>query len=167
MDYVQQVAKLCVGMVQDWITFELALGIHYVNGNSFLSDAARAKMRRISQVLFSVLAIALLAFAIATIVTAHEEGNHGVAFMDNLCLVGAILGWSFFGQVMVMVLLVIWIFVEIRRFDIREKKIKAKFVTDLWQYKRYFATSALFFGLSYSGRFILNTYVDDCGSHQF
>ena len=163
MDYVQQVAKLCVGMVQDWITFELALGIHYVNGNSVLSDAARAKMRRISQVLFSILAVALLAFAIATIVTAHEEGNHGYAFYKNICLFEGILGWSFFGQVMVMVLLVIWIFVEIRRFEIREKKIKAEFVTDLWKYKRYFAISALFFGLSYAGRFINNIYGYDCG----
>ena len=65
-----------------------------------------------------------------------------------------------------MVSLVIWIFVEIRRFDIREKKIKAEFVTDLWQYKRYFATFALFFGLSYLGRFITDIYgYGYCESH--
>ena len=30
LDYVQQFAKLSVGLVQDWITFELAIRIHYV-----------------------------------------------------------------------------------------------------------------------------------------
>ena len=80
IEIVQQVAKLCVGMVQDWITFELALGIHYVNGNSFLSEAARAKLRLTSQVLFAILALALLAFSIATMVSAHEEENDGIAF---------------------------------------------------------------------------------------
>ena len=57
-----------------------------------------------------------------------------------------------------MVLLVIWIFVEIQRFTIRENKMNAEFKTDLWPYKRYFAASALFFGLSYIGRFIYNDY---------
>ena len=28
LDFVQQLAKLCVGVVQDWITLELAIRIH-------------------------------------------------------------------------------------------------------------------------------------------
>ena len=37
IDYVQQAAKLCVGIVQDWITLELAIRIHHVKGYSDIS----------------------------------------------------------------------------------------------------------------------------------
>ena len=40
-DFVQQGAKLCVGIVQDWITFELAIRIHNARGYSDISEAAK------------------------------------------------------------------------------------------------------------------------------
>ena len=33
IDWVQQAAKLCVGIVQDWITFELAVRIRNTKGS--------------------------------------------------------------------------------------------------------------------------------------
>ena len=45
IDYVQQVAKLCVGVVQDWITLELAIRIHNAKGYSDISEAGKKKLR--------------------------------------------------------------------------------------------------------------------------
>ena len=69
------VAKLCVGIVQDWITLELAIRIRYAKGTSDISAAAKAKLRLISKVLFAILALVILAFSVATMVTARMEEN--------------------------------------------------------------------------------------------
>ena len=75
MDLVQQVAKLCVGIVQDWITFELAVRIHNAKGYSDISEAEKRKLRKASIVLFSIITLTFTAWAITILVLAHKEGN--------------------------------------------------------------------------------------------
>ena len=93
IDLVQQAAKLCVGVVQDWITFELSIRIHNARGVSDISEAAKRKLSFASGVLFLALGLTFAAFSITVIVTAHGEGNQGFAFINILCQVDNIIGW--------------------------------------------------------------------------
>ena len=97
IDYVQQVAKLCVGVVQDWITLELAIRIHNCKGYRDISDKAKKRLRFARRILFVVTAFAFAAFCIVDILSAHREGNEGLAFgiSEYNCLVYQILGYSF------------------------------------------------------------------------
>ena len=77
IDYVQQAAKLCVGIVQDWITIELAIRIHNTKGYTDISEASKRKLRVASGVLFTLITLAFLAFSIFVIVSAQKPGNEG------------------------------------------------------------------------------------------
>ena len=112
IDWVQQVAKLCVGVVQDWITIELAIRIHNSKGHTDISEVAKKKLRLARCVLFVITTLAFLAFTLFVIFSAHKEGNNGEAFHDNPCREFYILGYSFLCYVIVMILLVTWLFVE-------------------------------------------------------
>ena len=72
------------------------------------------------------------------------------------------MGWCFLGQVILMILLVIWLFVETKRADDREMKQNGVGKKDLQKERRTYAMITTFFGLSYFGRFFINTY-DYCG----
>ena len=95
LDFVQQGAKLCVGIVQDWITFELAVRIHNAKGYSDISEAEKRKLRKASIVLFTVVTLAFIAWAITIIVVAHKEGNEGWAFLSNYCVITYTIGFLF------------------------------------------------------------------------
>ena len=45
IDLVQQAAKLCVGVVHDWITLELAIRIHHSKVYTEISEAGKKKLR--------------------------------------------------------------------------------------------------------------------------
>ena len=76
IDLVQQIAKLCVGVVQNWITLELAIRIHYSRGYSDdISETTKKQLRFASCVLFTIISLALAAFTVATIATAHKSGS--------------------------------------------------------------------------------------------
>ena len=61
------------------------------------------------------------AFSLATIGTAHKRGNgSGWAFIGNPCLVWEVIGYFVLGQVIIMILLVVWLFVETQRAVNRE-----------------------------------------------
>ena len=45
VDKVQQAAKLCVGVVHDWITLELAIRIHHSKVYTEISEAGKKKLR--------------------------------------------------------------------------------------------------------------------------
>ena len=77
IDWVQQGAKLCVGLVQDWITIELAIRIHNAKGHSDISEAGKRKLRRASAVLFAIVALAFCTFSILVFARAHKDGDHG------------------------------------------------------------------------------------------
>ena len=94
---VQQAAKLCVGVIQDWITLELAVRIRNAKGYSDISEAAKKKLRKTSGVLIVFFALTFVIFAVITIVSAHKQGNEGYAFNDDYCSVFDILGYSFLG----------------------------------------------------------------------
>ena len=70
LDYVQQVAKLCVGAVQDWITLELAIRIRNAKVDSDISEAAKKKLRRMSGVLIVIIALIFVIFTVIAIVSA-------------------------------------------------------------------------------------------------
>ena len=70
MNFVQQAAKLCVGVVHDWITLELATRIHSSKGWSDISIGAKGKLEFGRSLLFVIITLAFVAFSIATIVTA-------------------------------------------------------------------------------------------------
>ena len=65
---MQQAAKLCVGIVQDWITLELAVRIHNAKVDSDISEAGKKKLRLVSCYIFSVTTLAFLACTVSIIV---------------------------------------------------------------------------------------------------
>ena len=69
---VQQVAKLCVGVVQDWITLELAIRIRNAKGYSDISEAAKKQLCKTSGVLIAILALTFVIFVVTGIVSAHK-----------------------------------------------------------------------------------------------
>ena len=87
--------KLCVGLVQDWITLELAIRIHNSRGSTDISATGKRKLRITCAVLFAVITLAFIAFATTVIVSAHLEGNDGYAFGDHLCLAYNTIGYLF------------------------------------------------------------------------
>ena len=97
LDLVQQVAKLCVGVVQDWITLELAIRIRNAKGYSDISEATKKKLRRTSGGLIVIIALSFVTFVVISIVSAHKQGNYGYSFLDNKFFVFEILGYCFLG----------------------------------------------------------------------
>ena len=90
---MQQGAKLCVGIVQDWITFELAIRIHNARGYSDISEAAKKKLRFAFAILFTILILAFLAYSLIVIISARKEENIGFAFFSiDECFVERIIG---------------------------------------------------------------------------
>ena len=84
LDKVQQCAKLCVGIVQDWITFELAVRIHIEKSKHKVTAGEKNRLKTIFKVVWLVLIIALIAFIITVIVSAHQN-YYGLAFGENIC----------------------------------------------------------------------------------
>ena len=122
IDWVQQVAKLCVGVVQDWITLELAIRIHNARGYSDISETAKRKLRFIFQILFASLLLVLTAWSISVIASAYKQKD-GYAFDgENFCLILGIISYCFLCQFIVMILLVAWLFIETQRAVDREKR---------------------------------------------
>ena len=91
VDYVQQAAKLCVGVVQDWITLELAIRIRNGKVDSDISEATKKKLRLARLVLFAIITLVFIAFSLMIIVQAHG----GYAFHNDPCLANIIIGYAF------------------------------------------------------------------------
>ena len=74
-----------------------------------------------------------------------------------------VIGVSFLSQVIVMILLVAWLFVETQRAVDRERRTRydGKVTHTLRRERCTYAMVTTFFGLSYIRRFILNTF-DTC-----
>ena len=114
MTLIQEAAKFFVGVVQDWITLELAIRIRNAKGYSDISAIAIQKLRLWRKLLFSFITLAFVAFSVTVIVSAHLEGNDGFAFYDNqnYCMVAKVIGYAFLVNMLAMILLVTWLFVE-------------------------------------------------------
>ena len=72
---VQQAAKLSVGVVQDWITIELAIRIHNSNGYSDISESVKKKLRVARKILFALLTLTFVAFSVTTLVSSLKSKN--------------------------------------------------------------------------------------------
>ena len=70
-DFVQQAAKLCVGVVQDWITLELAIRIRNTNGYSDISEATKEKLSRTGGALICILALTFVTWTMIVINSAR------------------------------------------------------------------------------------------------
>ena len=70
-----------MGLVQDWITFELAVRIRNAKGYTDISEAGKKKLRFASILLFAFLILGLIVYSIVLIASAHTEENHGWAFL--------------------------------------------------------------------------------------
>ena len=86
-----------MGVVQDWITLELAIRIRNAKGYSDISEATKKKLRRTSGVLIVIIALSLVAWTVTVIVSAHKQGNNGDSFFYNFDSVYDIIGYSFLG----------------------------------------------------------------------
>ena len=84
IDWVQQGFKVCVGLAQDWITVELAMRIHTEKGGYEFSAADKNRLKAIFKPGFLALVLALTAWIIAVIVTAHQDPV-GYAFGEYTC----------------------------------------------------------------------------------
>ena len=162
IDWVQQGAKLCVGLVQDWTTLELAIRIHVSKGVNDISDDGKLRLRAIFKIVYLVILVVLIAFITTVIVSAHLPKNDGWAFLKNNCQVSGMIGYTFLGQFIVMSLLVTWLYIETLREDPFEKAEREFGDTCRWRAGRkrmcsYLIVSA-FFALSYIGRFFFNDY---------
>ena len=101
-----------MGVVQDWITLELAIRIHNAKGYTDISEAGKRKLRLARLILFTATALVFCAFSIAVAVSSHQPDNYRYAFFPNGCVLIDIIGFCFLCQVIVMISLVIWLFVE-------------------------------------------------------
>ena len=158
---MQQGAKLCVGIVQDWITFELAIRIHNARGYSDISEAAKKKLRFVFSILFTILILAFLAYSLIVISSARKEENIGIAFFSiNECFVESIIGNLFLCQVIVMVLLVTWLFIETKRAVNRERRARqdGQVTYTLRRERCTYAFVSFLFGVSYIGRYFYNNF---------
>ena len=122
VDWVQQASKFCVGVVQDWITLELAIRIHISEGQSDISKQAERKLHCARQLLVLAITVAFTTFSIIVIESAKKEKNHGEAFFGDICVGYDIIAFMFLSQVVVMISLVIWLFVETQRAVNREMR---------------------------------------------
>ena len=95
LDWIQQGAKLCVGVVQDWITLELAVRIHSSKSVTEISEVTERKLRKTRRILFAAITVTFIAFSIAVIVSAHKPGNAGLAFAFCHCSLVKIIGYVF------------------------------------------------------------------------
>ena len=68
----QQAAKLCVGVVQDWITLELAIRIHYSKGYTNISERTKEKLRLARRLLFVIITVLFIAYTITKVVVSLE-----------------------------------------------------------------------------------------------
>ena len=82
-----------MGVIQDWITLELAIRIRNAKGYSDISEAAKKKLRRASGVLVFTVALSLVIFTAIVVVSARK--HHGYSFNDNACLEHHIFGYCF------------------------------------------------------------------------
>ena len=113
MDYIQQVTKLCVGVVQDWITLELAIRIRNSKGHSNISDSTKKRLKVVRSMVFAAITALFAIYCTVVTVSAHKEKNKGLAFgRENNCLVVSTIGYLFLCQVILMTLLVAWLFIE-------------------------------------------------------
>ena len=82
---MQQGVKLCVGLVQDWITLELAVRIRIEKGEYEFLKSDRNRLRATFKVVFLTLILGLIAWIITVIYSAHQPDNEGCAFGENYC----------------------------------------------------------------------------------
>ena len=158
LDWIQQASKFCVGVVQDWITLELAIRMHISKGQSDISKSAKRKISCARKLLVAVITVAFAAFSIIVIVSAHKDKNHGEAFFGDICVGYNVIAFAFLSQVVVMICLVIWLFVETQRAVNREMREFGKVQRTLRRERCIYAIITFFFALSYMARFILNEY---------
>ena len=111
-----------MGVVQDWITLELAIRIHNAKGYKDISEAAIRKLRVARLVLFIIVSLTFTALTVAVFVSAYRTGNSTYAFGDKFCDFYDVIGFIFLSQVLLMVFLVIWLFVETQKAVNREMK---------------------------------------------
>ena len=146
-----------MGVVQDWITFELAIRIRYSKGHSNISDQAKKLLKGVRAVLFAGMSILLAIYCSTIIISARKEKNHGLAFgLENNCLVVSTIGYLFLCQVIIMVLLVTWLFIETQRAVNRETKEYGNVMHKLKRERCTYALISTIFGVSYLGRFYLD-----------
>ena len=73
IDETQQAAKLCVGIIQDWITIELAIRIRNAKGSSDVPELVKKKLCICRRSLFTILILAFVTFCVIFIVSAHKK----------------------------------------------------------------------------------------------
>ena len=71
MDWVQQGAKFCIGLVQDWTTLELAIRIHVSKRTEDISEDGKNRLRKIFKIVYLVIVVILIAIITTVIVSAH------------------------------------------------------------------------------------------------
>ena len=67
---LQQPIKLCVGVVYDWITLELAIRIRHSKVYNDIDEATKKKLQLFRGLLFSAITVALIAYSISIIISA-------------------------------------------------------------------------------------------------
>ena len=163
LDLIQQGSKLSVGIVQDWITVDLAIRIRNAKFYTEISESGKRKLRFASGVLFAITTLIFAAFSTAVIVSAHKSDD-GYAFADNYCFVYNFIGTSFLIQVIIMILLVAWLFVETQKAVNRERRARSdgRVTQNLRRERCTYAIISTIFALSYLGRYFLNEYGSGC-----
>ena len=84
-----------MGVVQDWITLELAVRIHSSKSFTEICEEAERKLRVTRRILFAAIIVAFVAFSIAVIVSAHKPENSGLAFAFCHCSLVKTIGYIF------------------------------------------------------------------------
>ena len=154
-----------MGVVQDWITFELGLRIRSVrfefeNGPNHTAPRLPPSLKKClnfgqwAVCVFTVLLFAALSTLM--ILSAHKDGNNGYAFNYNYYRIYEILGYMFLSQFLLMTSLTIYLLLEIKSYikiiNSRSGRPQPRLRREMRTIISIFAC----FALSYTGRFFFN-----------
>ena len=115
-EWIQQGAKLAVGVVQDWITLELAIRIKNTKRNAQLTKKLQKRLKTGQYIVFTLTGLCLVSLSTFVFFTANDENNNGYAFNTHKRRADVALGFCQLAQYVVMTSLTIYLMYETRRF---------------------------------------------------
>ena len=120
--FTYQMTKLCVGITQDWITFELAIRIRNSKGHTNISPQTKKRLKVAKNILFGLTLLIYVCYVSGLIVSSTFKKNDNMAFHTNFSTVVDALAWLFLAQAIIMVWLVAWLVYETRKAVKREMR---------------------------------------------
>ena len=161
VDYVYIAAKLCVGLLQTWMIFEIAIRIKHllaIQRNLESSTPNVENWMRFGQcsTIFITL-VGFVTFSTFVIISAHKEGNNNRAFEQKTDEAFAIIGYSYLLLFVIMAAVNVLLVIQIRA---KERSAAGSDAPQsFYREKRNLSIILFFFELSYLVRFLWDKFI--------